>query len=408
MRAYVESYGCTLNRGEAAEMEDLLRSHGWQIVAEPEDADLALLVACVVIDSTERRMLKRAKTLSSVPRLIITGCMATARKEVAEEVAPNAEFLPPGDVDSLSALIESVGPRVPDEGPCQGYAIVPIATGCTGNCAYCITRLARGTVRSRSPEDIVDRIADLARDGPLEIRLTSQDAAAYGLDIGADLIDLVEGICDIRSDFRLRVGMMNPRNVLPMVDRLAEVFSEPKMFKFLHLPIQSGSDRLLAKMGRGHGRAEFEDIVTRMRSRVPGLTLSTDIIVGYPGEEDSDHEANLSVVRELRPDIVNVTRFSARPGTDAVTQGPAVGGRTAKARSRELSRLRFEIALENNNALIGETMTALSTERGRGSSTLLRNEAYRQIVVREPVPLRRYYKVSILDATPTHLIGEVI
>jgi tRNA A37 methylthiotransferase MiaB len=141
---------------------------------------------------------------------------------------------------------------------------------------------------------------------------------------------------------------------------------------------------------------------------VPGLTLSTDIIVGYPGEEDSDHEANLSVVRELRPDIVNVTRFSARPGTDAVTQGPAVGGRTAKARSRELSRLRFEIALENNNALIGETMTALSTERGRGSSTLLRNEAYRQIVVREPVPLRRYYKVSILDATPTHLIGEVI
>lgn len=408
MRAYVESYGCTLNRGEAAEMEDMLRSRGWQIVADPGDADLALLVACVVIESTERRMLKRAKALSSVPRLIISGCMATARKEVAEEAVPNAEFVPPGDVDSLSALVDSVGPQMQDEGPCQGYAIVPIATGCTGNCAYCITRLARGTVRSRSPEDIVARIADLATDGPLEIRLTSQDAAAYGLDIDTDLIDLVERICDIRLDFRLRVGMMNPRNVLPIVDRLAEVFSDPKMFKFLHLPVQSGSGRMLAKMGRGHGRAEFEEIVTRMRSSVPDLTLSTDIIVGYPGEEGSDHEANLSVVRELRPDIVNVTRFSARPGTEAATHGPAVGGRTAKARSRELTRLRFEIALENNNASIGETMTALSIERGRGSSTLLRNEAYRQIVVREPVPLRRYYEVSIRDATPTHLIGEVI
>jgi MiaB-like tRNA modifying enzyme len=408
MRAYVESYGCTLNRGEAAEMEDMLRSRGWQIVAEPGDADLALLVACVVIESTERRMLKRAKALSSVPRLIITGCMATARREVAEEVAPDAEFVPPGDVDSLSSLVDSVGPHVRNEGPRQGYAIVPIATGCTGNCAYCITRLARGTVRSRSPDDIVEKVAALARDGPLEIRLTSQDAAAYGRDIGTDLVYLVERICEISSDFRLRIGMMNPRNALPMLGGLADVFNNPKIFKFLHLPIQSGSDRLLAKMGRGHTRAEFEEIVTRMRSSVLGLTLSTDIIVGYPGEEDSDHESNLSVIRGLRPDIVNVTRFSARPGTEAANQTPAVGGRTAKARSRELAKLRFEVALDNSRALVGQTMTALSTERGRGSSTLLRNEAYRQIVVRERVPLRRYYDVSILDATPTHLIGEVI
>ncbi len=408
MRAYIESYGCTLNHGEAAEMAALLRSRGWETTARLEDADLALLVACVVIESTERRMLKRAEVMSSAPRLIITGCMATARKEAAEEAAPNAEFVPPGDFDALSSIVDVVGPCLPDKALEEGFAVVPIATGCTGNCAYCITRLARGTVRSRSPDDIVGRIQALAQDGPLEIRLTSQDAAAYGSDIGTDLVCLVNRICEIRSDFRLRVGMMNPRNVLPILDGLVEVFDAEKMFKFLHLPIQSGSDKMLAQMGRGHSRAEFEEIVSRMRSRVPWLTLSTDIIVGYPGEEDSDHEANLSVIRELRPDIVNVTRFSARPGTEAAEQMPAVGGRTAKARSRELTRARFEVALANNSVLVGETMTAISTEKGRGSSTLLRNQAYRQIVVREVVPLRRYYEVTILDATPTHLIGELI
>ncbi|MDH3365008.1 MAG: tRNA (N(6)-L-threonylcarbamoyladenosine(37)-C(2))-methylthiotransferase [Thermoplasmata archaeon] len=408
MRAYVESYGCTLNHGEAAEMEALLRSRGWEIAKEPEGADLALLVACVVIESTERRMLKRAKALSSVPRLIVTGCLATARKEAAEEEVPNAEFVPPGDIDSLSALIDSVGPRVRDCASKCGYAIVPIASGCMGNCSYCITRLARGTVRSRPPETIVKRISDLAKGGPIEVRLTSQDAAVYGLDIGTDLINLMERICSKGSDFRLRVGMMNPRNALPIADRLAEVFRDPKVFKFLHLPLQSGSDRLLAKMGRGHGSAEFEEIVHRMRSKVPELTLSTDIIVGYPGEEDSDHEASVSMIRRLRPDIVNVTRFSPRPGTEAATQGPVVGGRVAKARSRELTKLRFETALENNRAIVGETMTALSTERGRGSSTLLRNGAYRQIVIPEPVALREFYEVSILDATPTHLVGSLL
>ncbi len=178
MRAYIESYGCTLNHGEAAEMAALLRSRGWEITARLEDADLALLVSCVVIESTERRMLKRAEVMSSAPRLIITGCMATARKEAAEGVAPNAEFVPPGDFDALSSIVDVVGPCLPDKALEEGFAVVPIATGCKGNCAYCITRLARGTVRSRSPDDIVGRIEALSQDGPLEIRLTSQDAAA--------------------------------------------------------------------------------------------------------------------------------------------------------------------------------------------------------------------------------------
>lgn len=409
MRAYVESYGCTLNRGEACEIEDFLRSRGWDVTATPEGADLAVLVACVVIESTERRMLRRVKALSSAPHLIVTGCLATARRDAAMEIAPSAEFVPPGDLGRLSTLVEVVGApisaRTSDE---SGFAIVPIATGCEGSCAYCITRLARGPICSRPPGDIVERIADLTRVGPREIRLTSQDMASYGIDIDTDLVELIDRIRSVGSDFMLRVGMMNPGSVLPILDSLAERFQEPKLFKFLHLPMQSASDRLLERMERGHTSNDFEAVVSRMRSSVPELTLSTDVIVGYPGETESDHEANLSMIRKIKPDIVNVTRFSSRPGTRAAQQGAPVVGWMTKRRSRELTKLRFGIALENNERLIGRTATALATEQGRGSSTILRSDAYKQIVVKEEVALREYHEVSIVEATPTHLLGELV
>ena len=153
--------------------------------------------------------------------------------------------------------------------------------------------------------------------------------------------------------------------------------------------------------------AEFETIVSRMRSRVPELTLSTDVIAGYPGEAEADHEDNLSMIQRLRPDIVNVTRFSPRPGTKAAAQAEPVIGRVAKRRSRELTSARFDVSLEINESMIGRSMTALATERGRGSSTVLRNDAYKQIVVKDEVPLRRFYEVTIIEATPTYLIGRL-
>jgi threonylcarbamoyladenosine tRNA methylthiotransferase CDKAL1 len=242
--------------------------------------------------------------------------------------------------------------------------------------------------------------------GPVEIRLSAQDTAAYGHDIGCGLPSLVGQICDIPLDFRLRIGMMNPRNVLPIVDEVAEMFSRPKVFSFIHLPVQSGSDAVLERMARGHTREEFMGIVQRVRSRVPDVTLSTDIIVGYPGEGTADHEANMDLVRELRPDIVNVTRFSPRNGTPAACESPRVVGWTAKERSRELTELRFGIALEVNRGWVGRTAAALSTERGKPGTTILRTDQYKQVVVPEELPLGRFYTVSVEDATPTHLLGS--
>jgi len=406
MKAYVEAYGCTLNVGESKETEELLAGKGWEIVDDPSGSDLVVLVTCVVIETTERAMLKRLKELSSAPRLIVTGCMASACRERAEKIVPSAEFVPPGSPASLAALIGELGPArrlVREEGSCS---IVPIATGCKGRCAYCITRLARGDLKSRSVETIVESVERLLASRPREVQITAQDTAAYGTDLGTDLPMLVHRICEIPNDFRLRIGMMNPSSALAILDPLCGMFKEPKVFKFLHLPVQSASDRLLRDMERGYTASDFMRIVSDVRSKVPGITLSTDLIVGYPGETEEDHRANLSLIEEELPDIVNVTRYSSRPGTKAAASGTGVVGWKTKDRSREITETRFRVSLGKNKELLGKRVKALATEHGKGSSTILRTDEYKQLVVREQLELGRYYDVEISEATPTYLMAS--
>jgi threonylcarbamoyladenosine tRNA methylthiotransferase CDKAL1 len=409
MKAYVEAYGCTLNFGETREIEDLLVERGWELVCDPGEADLVVLATCIVIETTERAMLKRIRELATTKRLLITGCMATACRDKAERIAPNASFVAPADLEAISSLIggESVSHSGGDRPP-GSYGIVPIATGCKGTCSYCITRLARGDLRSRTTISIVDHVSREASRGPMEIQLTAQDSAAYGEDIGTDLPALVNEICRLPLDFRLRVGMMNPRSVLPIADRISNMYLQGKVFKFLHLPVQSASDILLEKMERGYRVSDFKAIVENVRASVPRLTLSTDLIIGYPGETESDHKSNLSLISEVRPDIVNVTRFSARPGTKAADAGSKVVGWKAKDRSREITDLRFEVAEELNRGWVGERVMALSTELGKNKSTILRNDEYKQIVVPGIHPLGEYFEVDITSATPTYLVGKKV
>ncbi len=410
MKAYVEAYGCALNYGESREIEDLLAGRGWELCGTPEGCDLVVISTCVVIETTERAMLKRLSELRGSPRLVVTGCMATACREKAEAVVPGAYFVPPGGLDGMASALEGAGPvdaacRTPVR---ESYAIVPIATGCLGNCAYCITRMARGALCSREPAGIVDSVRKQVSAGPIEVQLTGQDTAAYGLDIGTDICSLVRGICSVSGDFRLRIGMMNPRSALPIVHQLCEVYLEPKVFKFLHLPVQSASDALLRSMGRGYDVDSFKKIVRTVRSAVPDLTLSTDIIVGYPGENEADHKANLKLVEEVRPDIVNVTRFSPRPGTRAAEEPGQIVGWKAKRRSREVTVLRFKVALERNSRWVGRRVTALATERGKPGTTILRTDEYKQVVVPEELGLRAFYGVEVVGATPTYLRGKRI
>jgi threonylcarbamoyladenosine tRNA methylthiotransferase CDKAL1 len=412
VRAHIEAYGCALNRGEALEFESILKSSGWDIVDSPADANLNVIATCAVIETTENEMIKRAKALSSLNRpLVITGCMASALRAKIAKAAPDAQFVSPDNTNALCRMagVEDTKKWTPVPWPGTCCHTVPIASGCVGDCAYCITRIARGRLKSRPKEQILEEIRRMDWSiGAKEIQLTAQDSASFGIDIGSSLPDLLNEIASLRLKMKVRVGMMNPRTALPILDELVSAFDDERIFKFLHLPVQSGSNRILKEMGRGYTVEDFETIVREFRSNFPGITVSTDIIVGYPGETKEDHGCNMEVIERIVPDVVNITRFSSRPGTRAETERNKVPGRIAKDRSRELTELRFRISESKNRSKIGEEKEVLVTEHGTGPSMIARTDDYEQVILQSEIELGKTVEVKIVDCSPIHLIAEPI
>ena len=415
MRVNVEAYGCTLNKGEARMMAEALRGGGHSIVADVDSADASLLVTCTVIAATERRMVSRMKALAGNGKpLIVSGCMATAQPAIVNEIAPDAEIVPPGDFLRLSEVFggKRVGWReesVSIEPPSTSVeAIIPIAQGCLGGCTYCITRIARGGLRSHRPEDIIRRVKRCLAAGYKEIWLTAQDSAAYGRDIGLTLAELLRSVAGVTGDFRIRVGMASPKTCLPILDDLVDAYSSPKVYKFLHLPVQSGDDEILKAMGRSHSVDDFRRIVAAFRKRFPDIALSTDIIVGFPGEEEADFARSVGLIDEIRPDIVNVTRFSPRPGTTAGAVAGRMTGRRVKEWSREMTTLRFHISRQINSRYEGRVLEAMTTERGRDRTTLARTADYRQLALQGELPLGVSIRAKVTHGREVDLLAEIV
>ena len=388
MQIYLESYGCTLNHGEARYLKHLLSSGGHTFIDEPEQAELVVLFTCCVIGTTEFKMVRRARYFNELEKpLVVSGCMAVVERDALLNAHPGVHFLKPKEIMRVNDLLESLSQKMgnsseqgarmilktdPDTKPekrlvapesAGGTAgelneepgnsidsIVPIATGCRGQCTYCITRLARGKLSSYSPEEIVENVKSAVSSGHYEVRLTAQDTACYGYDANTNLAELLCQIVKINSphEFRLRVGMMNPDSVKPILDDLINSYKHTRVFKFLHIPVQSGSDPVLRAMGRKYTVDEFMTIIDKFRTSLPQVTISTDIIVGYPNETDEQFNQSMELLKRLRPNIVNITRFSARPGTPAAKIKNTLPGRLVKSRSRIMTELRFKISTELN------------------------------------------------------------
>ncbi len=415
MKVFVEAYGCTQNYGEARLMQEALAGRGHAITASEVEADAHVLVTCTVIEATERKMVRRMAELATRGKpLVVAGCMAAAQRDRVRALVPRAKLLPPRRWPEIVDLLDggtACGERAAEiEASAFGWrdAIVPIAQGCAGRCTYCITRVARGFVKSYPVADLVEQVRRNVIRGAREIKLTGQDTAAYGRDTGTSLAGLLRAIDEVGGDFRVRVGMADPLTVLPIVEELVDAYASEKVFKFLHLPVQSGDDGILERMRREYTVADFEAIVAAFRSAYPDLTLSTDVIVGFPGETEEAFEATMDLVRRVRPDIVNVTRFSARPGTPAVSYPGAVVGWRVKQRSRRITSLRFAIAREIHQRYVGDEVDALVTEPGKEGTLLARTAEYRQVVLHEPAPLGEFVRVRINAARATDLFGHVV
>ena len=192
-----------------------------------------------------------------------------------------------------------------------------IASGCMSECTFCQTKLSKGDLVSYRLGDIVRQVKTEIKDGCKEVWLTSTDNGCYGFDIGTDLPSLINAVVEIQEDYMIRVGMMNPMYMPRIKDKLIESYDNNKVFKFIHIPVQSGSNRVLHDMKRGHTVETFREIVKKVRDRFGQFTISTDIIVGFPSETEEDFEKTVSLLDATRPDVVNLSRYSARPGTDA-------------------------------------------------------------------------------------------
>lgn len=411
MKFIVETYGCTMNQGESAELAAHLCSLGHQRVVDEGEADTALINTCVVIEPTERKILRRLRYLRDQGKqLIIVGCMASVSPAALSEEFPGALISGTSGYPRFMKVLEDEFQRCGEaiEPGFQGQIVLPIAQGCNGSCSYCITKLARGDLVSYPLKELVRRVEQALGQGVTEVLVTSQDTAAYGMDGNDRLPDLLEAICDLPGDFRVRVGMMNPDNLAEILDGMIDAYRHPKVYRFLHLPVQSGSDRVIREMGRAYTSSEFLDMVRMTRSSLPELTLSTDVITGFPGETEEDHRRTVEIMEQLRPNIINVTRFSRRPGTVADGMKGQVPGWVSKERSRELTRLRFRISSEINASKVGRTYTVLIDERGKGSSVMARTDDYLPVVIKGDHELWKRVNVRITGHASTHLYGVIV
>ena len=233
-------------------------------------------------------------------------------------------------------------------------SVIPINYGCLGNCSYCCVHFARGQLRSNSIEKIINRVKQDLRSGVKEFWLTSQDTACYGKDKKTSLANLLKKVGEIEGDFFVRVGMMNPDHVLGMLDELVEAYECDKIFKFLHLPVQSGDDKVLGLMNRKYTVDQFQTVVEVFRQKFPQLTVATDVICGFPRETKEAFENTKELISKVSPDVVNVSKFFARPKTPAEKLSP-IAAEELNRRSREMSLLVRQVSFDRNKTWKGWT-----------------------------------------------------
>jgi len=364
--------------------------------------------------------------LKKVPkdkRLIVTGCLPVINFERLEnEVefdgvtgpAPGAMIVDilgrvgAGEKAVSLGSVSSSDLCLPKVAVNPVVSVVPINYGCLGECSYCCVHFARGRLRSNPVDEVVDRVRRDLDLGAKEVWLTSQDTACYGKDIETSLAYLLGKVCEVKGDFFVRLGMMNPDHLLGMLDELVEAYINLKVFKFLHLPIQSGDDEVLKLMNRHYTVDEFKRVVLAFREKIPQLTLSTDVICGFPGESKEAFENTKRLVAKVKPDIVNVSKFFSRPRTPAQKLSP-IAPKELNRRSREMAELSRRISFEKNKTWIGWEGTVLFDERGKGESWMGRNFAYKPLVVKGCESLLgRFVRVRVVKVFSTYLEAEIV
>ncbi len=422
-RVYIKSFGCSANLADGEVIAGCVSDAGFNIVKNLQEAEILLYNTCAVKAPTENRIISILRKAPRDKRLVVTGCLPLINFERLEKEVDFDGVTGPAPGVGIVEVLHRVGngervvvlrndsrsnlclPRIPIN---RVVSVIPINNGCLGTCSYCCVHLARGRLRSNPIPEIVERVKQDLDSGAKEVWLTSQDTACYGKDIDTSLAELLRRVCEIEGKFFVRVGMMTPNQLIVMHDELIEAYKSNKILKFLHLPVQSGDDEVLKLMNRRYTVNDFKEIVSTFRWKIPQITLSTDIICGFPGESKQAFEHTKSLIREVQPDIVNVSKFFSRPNTAAEKFNP-LPPEEVNSRSKEMAELSKKISFEKNRAWVGWEGGTLFDEKGKGRSWLGRNFAYKPIVVKEGESLLgKFVRAKVINAFSTYLEAEVI
>jgi threonylcarbamoyladenosine tRNA methylthiotransferase CDKAL1 len=424
-RIYIKNFGCSANTADGQVLAGCLTQAGYQLANTQQEADLVIFNSCAVKGPTENRVIDAIKRTPKNKKVIISGCLpkisfqrlqrevrfdgvvgAAAGKRIVDVVLR---------VLAGECVVDFEGFEKPDFNlprvkSSSIVSVIPINYGCLGSCAYCCVKFARGNLRSYTIDEIACRVREDYLEGAREFWLTSQDTACYGRDIDTNLPNLLNAISALEGDFKIRVGMMTPNMVFDIQEQLIESFQSPKVFKFLHLPVQSGDDLVLKNMNRFYTAAQFREIVEAFNAKIPSLTLSTDVIVGYPGETHNGFEKTLRVLGDTKPDVTNVSKFFARPKTAAakITEN-LVPPNEKKHRSTLAAEMAKQISMRKNQGWVGWEGEVFVDEAGKKGSWVGRNFAYKPIVIVSADDLfGRLVKVKVFEATETYLKGELV
>ncbi|HEX6862521.1 MAG TPA: tRNA (N6-isopentenyl adenosine(37)-C2)-methylthiotransferase MiaB [Thermoanaerobaculia bacterium] len=429
-RVYIETWGCQMNELDSQRMLGQLMQQGVLPTLQPAEADVILLNSCSVRDKAEQKVYSRLGEYRLFKRdrqdllIGLCGCVAQQEGERALARVPDLDFvLGPGRVGELTEVVAKrrAGERVVATGfpENRNYDIdavsrngeytgmVTIIEGCNKNCTFCIVPQTRGPEQSRPMIDILREVEHLLEYGFLEIELLGQTVNhwRHGDDDFADLLDAVASLPGLR---RLRFVTSYPRD---FTSRMVEqVGRHPNICPYLHLPVQSGSDAVLRRMGRGYTRDEYLDLAGQLRAARQDLALSTDIIVGFPGETDEDFEQTLDLIREVRFSTLYAFKYSPRPGTAAPRLGGAVDPDLASERLQRLFGLQDQIQREINESLVGEEYEVIVTGWGKQPGTQSGRTSCHRIVHfqtgTEPTPLGQLTRVRVQSAFAHSLVGE--
>jgi MiaB-like tRNA modifying enzyme len=425
---YIETYGCALNRSDEALMKSTLTSRGHSVISSIEDADVVIVNTCIVRLETEYHMINRIKALHNYcvktgKRLIVAGCMARVEPYTINLIAPTASLISPQNADKIYIAVEKAnrvillsGVRSRDViGVCTGSSVVPIPVqeGCLGDCSFCVAKHARRQLVSHSVEAIVKAVQEAVQSGAVEVELTGMDLGVYGLDLYKKRVlpDLLLEITKrVPGNYMIRVGMMNPDHLACFLDEIIEVVrSEDKIFKFLHIPLQSGSDRVLKLMKRNYTVDEYRSIVREIKAKIPGVSIATDVIVGFPGESEEDFEETLKVIRELEFERVHVAGYSIRPLTLAASM-QQVNTLVRKRRLRLALKTIMDVGLRVRQKYLNTKVSCFVTEKSKTWIARLVN--YIPVVIkgfdRDIVSYGKWLSVYIDEVTFFDIRGYVV